>query len=94
MGTTHVASSSHLDHRKLADVITPDDLATIIYTSGTTGVPKGVMLTHGNVTANSVAVIQQLRFDAECRTPEQMRMVNALCRFMEVAELKQPGTTT
>src|SRR5258708_12707387 len=27
-------------------------LATIIYTSGTTGVPKGVMLTHGNMAAN------------------------------------------
>jgi long-chain acyl-CoA synthetase len=32
--------------------IGPDDLATIIYTSGTTGVPKGVMLTHGNMSAN------------------------------------------
>jgi long-chain acyl-CoA synthetase len=29
----------------------PDDLATIIYTSGTTGMPKGVMLTQGNVVA-------------------------------------------
>jgi long-chain acyl-CoA synthetase len=28
----------------------PDDLATIIYTSGTTGVPKGAMLSHGNLT--------------------------------------------
>jgi len=27
-----------------------EDLATIIYTSGTTGDPKGVMLTHGNLT--------------------------------------------
>ena len=28
----------------------PDDLATLIYTSGTTGPPKGVMLSHHNVT--------------------------------------------
>ena len=32
--------------------IQPNELATIIYTSGTTGVPKGVMLTHGNMAAN------------------------------------------
>src|ERR1039457_355587 len=31
------------------DCIKPDDLITLIYTSGTTGVPKGVMLTHGNI---------------------------------------------
>ena len=29
-----------------------DDLAALPYTSGTTGFPKGVMLTHGNLTAN------------------------------------------
>ena len=28
----------------------PDDIAYIIYTSGTTGVPKGVAITHHNVT--------------------------------------------
>lgn len=31
-----------------------DQLATVMYTSGTTGVPKGVMLTHGNIVSNSL----------------------------------------
>src|SRR5262249_19957249 len=38
----------------------PGDLATVIFSSGSTGDPKGVMLTHANLSANAESVIQAI----------------------------------
>lgn len=38
--------------------LSPGDVAEVIFTSGTTGVPKGVILTHGNIAANVRALAE------------------------------------
>ena len=46
---------------------TDDDLAAIIYTSGTTGKPKGVMLSHGNFSANADSIVEYLHLTSDDR---------------------------
>jgi long-chain acyl-CoA synthetase len=46
--------------REAALAAQPSDVATILYTSGTTGDPKGVMLTHWNLSSNVLAASRVL----------------------------------
>lgn len=44
-----------------------EDLAFILYTSGTTGLPKGAMLTHGNLASNVISCAQIFKItDDDC----------------------------
>lgn len=54
------ANISDDEFQAWASGIQNDDLATLVYTSGTTGVPKGAMLTHGNLLFSSWAIRQSI----------------------------------
>jgi long-chain acyl-CoA synthetase len=56
------APGNHLDAQ--AESIGPEAMFTIVYTSGTTGIPKGVVLTHENLTAAICSGIRAMHVDA------------------------------
>jgi long-chain acyl-CoA synthetase len=47
--------------------LSADDTAVLMYTSGTTGDPKGVILSHGNVTTNLLAVPEIIEIEPHFR---------------------------
>ncbi len=62
----NVLINNEADYDKIRTVsndVKADDLATIIYTSGTTGMPKGVMLSHRNITNNVKSISEVMLLD-------------------------------
>ena len=57
--------ASLLDRILGLNQIQPDDLLTVIFTSGSTGMPKGVMLSHANVSHNVDAVGRAVRLNKD-----------------------------
>jgi long-chain acyl-CoA synthetase len=45
----------------------PSELAALMFTSGSTGNPRGVMVSHGNIVANTNSILQYLELTSEDR---------------------------
>jgi len=67
--------------------VRPDDLATIIYTSGTTGVPKGVMLTHGNMASNINYFLHEFGFREGMRCVSFLPLSHVTARSVDMGML-------
>jgi long-chain acyl-CoA synthetase len=65
---TSFTALMEVDHRAPARSPDPGSIANFVYTSGTTGKPKGVLLTHENLTSNIHAVLEIFTFDPTDRS--------------------------
>ena len=71
----------------------PSDLATLIYTSGTTGQPKGVMLSHQNITSNVVGASQRFDFGPTDRSLAFLPWAHAFGQTAELYSLLYIGAS-
>ncbi|MEU1026707.1 AMP-binding protein, partial [Streptomyces sp. NPDC005904] len=70
------------------------DLATVIYTSGTTGLPKGCLLTHGNLLAVQRATVPLVDGGPGDSTYLYLPLAHLLAQLIEFTTLAQGGTLT
>ena len=59
--------TADLSREPVLSPVTPEDPAMIVYTSGTTGTPKGAVLSHRNLHANSQTLLEAWCINAEDR---------------------------
>ncbi|KXJ92222.1 hypothetical protein Micbo1qcDRAFT_195137 [Microdochium bolleyi] len=61
--------------------ISPSDLCYIIYTSGSSGKPKGVMVTHGNMTTSATARRELVGMGPRTRTLQYLNFIFDVAMF-------------
>lgn len=72
-----------------------DDIAGLIYTSGTTGAPKGVLLSHGNLTSNVHAAAKAYsQLDENLRTLSFLPWAHSYGQTAELHFLMRLGGST
>jgi long-chain acyl-CoA synthetase len=74
---------------RAAAAVRPSDLATLIYTSGTTGVPKGVMLTHGNLTSNVLFSLAGFTLEEDATSVSFLPLSHITARHVDYALLSR-----
>lgn len=65
-----------------------DDLAELVFTSGTTGQPKGVMLSHWNITSDAMAALQVVQITQDDRTLSILPLSHMFEMTIEIAEFE------
>ena len=76
----------------MAEQITPLTLATLIYTSGTTGIPKGVMITHGNLASNISVSLESFKITPGMISISFLPLAHIVARHVDLGLLNRGCT--
>ena len=71
----------------------PDEIAALIYTSGSTGMPKGVMLSHRNLSANALDIPEIFQLHKQERIISLLPYWHAYALSIEIVAIMCCGVT-
>jgi len=97
-GGNAITFSSLLDSGRAVpvDAVYPadEDIAGFVYTSGTTGSPKGVLLSHGNLTSNVNAIHEVFPLEEDDRSASFLPWAHCFGQTVELHVLVSMGCST